>query len=132
MHAATAEAEMNGSRTLIMFIRVAMAFQVILGIGFWTGNWTGLRNLHMAVGALFVLALWAIAGMAISQRRSTGLATFAFVWGIVVVAFGVIQQQLLVGDLHWIIRVLHLAIGLAAMPIAERLAASRGAVVVPA
>jgi hypothetical protein len=118
---------MNVSRSLILFMRIAMAFQVILGIGFWTGNWSGLRGLHMAVGALFVLALWIIAGIAISQQRSAKLAAFAFVWGVIVIAVGMTQQQILVGDLHWIVRVVHLAIGFAAMPIAERLAAPAAA-----
>lgn len=112
------------SRMLIMFMRVAMAFQVIVGIGFWTGNWAGLRNVHMVVGALFVLALWVIAGIAISHRRATKLAAFAFIWGVVVVGFGMAQQGILIGDLHWIVRVIHLAIGIASMPIAERLTAA--------
>jgi hypothetical protein len=34
------------------------------------------------------------------------------------------QQGLLPGSLHWIVRVAHLVIGLAAMPLAERLAAA--------
>ena len=37
---------------------------------------------------------------------------------------GMTQQAILPGDLHWIVRVMHLVIGLAAMPIAERLAGS--------
>ena len=115
------------SGILIMFMRAAMAFQVIVGIAFWTGNWSGLRNLHMAVGALFVLALWVIAGIAISQRRSGKLAAIAFIWGAVVVGFGMAQQSILVGDLHWIVRVIHLAIGIASMPIAERLAVAQAA-----
>ena len=116
---------MGVSRMLAMFMRVAMAVEVILGIGFWTGHWYGLVNLHMAVGALFVLALWGIAGIAIAQRRAAGLAAFAFLWGVVVIAVGMTQQRILPGDLHWIIRILHLAIGIAAMPIAERLVAGR-------
>jgi hypothetical protein len=110
-----------------MFMRVAAGIQVILGIGFWTGNWAGLVNIHMLIGVLFVLALWALAGMALSQRQPVGLAVFAFVWGLVIAGFGMMQRGMLVGDLHWVIRVVHLVIGIAAMPIAERLAARRTA-----
>jgi len=113
------------SRSLLAVMRVAMAVQVIVGIGFWTGHWYGLVNLHMAIGMLYVLALWVIAGAAIAQKRATGLAVFAILWGIVIAAFGMMQQRILPGDLHWIIRVLHLAIGIAAMPLAERLAAGQ-------
>jgi hypothetical protein len=42
------------------------------------------------------------------------------------------QQAILIGDLHWIVRVVHLALGLATMPIAERLAAAARATVAPA
>lgn len=118
---------MSVSRILIMFMRAAIAVQLVLGIGFWTGRWYGLVNVHMAIGVLFVLALWVIAARAISRQK--GLAAFAIVWGLVVAALGMTQQQILVGDLHWVIRVLHLAIGIATMPIAERLAQSRMAAV---
>jgi hypothetical protein len=113
-----------------MFMRAAATVQVILGIGLWTGNWTGLVNIHMLIGVLFVLALWGIAGMALSQRRSVGLAVFAIVWGLVVAGFGMTQRGMMVGDMHWVIRVLHLIISLAAMPMAERLAAPRAAAAV--
>ena len=113
---------MGVSRMAAMFMRFAMAVQIILGIGFWTGHWSGLVNVHMAVGLLFVLALWVIAVQALT--RAKGLAAFALLWGVVIVAFGMTQQRLLIGDLHWIVRVLHLAVGLAAMSIAERLVGS--------
>jgi len=113
---------MNVSRMLGMFMRAAMAVQVIVGIGFWTGHWYGLVGLHMAIGALFVLAFWIIAAMGIS--RAKGLAAFAFLWGALVLAVGMTQRGILIGDLHWIIRVVHLVIGIAAMPIAEKLIAT--------
>ena len=56
------------------------------------------------------------------KKSNVGLAVFAIVWGVVIAGFGMAQQTLLVGDMHWIIRVLHLVIAISAMPIAERLA----------
>ena len=113
---------MKATRGLLVGMHVAIAIQIIVGIALWTGHWYSLVNLHMAVGSLFVLMLWAIAGIAIAHHQSAGLAAFAIVWGLVVAAVGMTQQGILPGDLHWIVRVMHLAIGLAAMPIAERLA----------
>ena len=118
---------MGASRGLLMFMRAAAAVQLILGIGFWTGNWAGLMNIHMLIGVLYVLALWSLAGMALSQRRAAGLAVFALVWGVVIAGLGMTQRGIMAGDLHWVIRVLHLVISLAAMPMAERLAAHRTA-----
>ena len=123
---------MSVSRILLVFMRAAMAVQVILGIGFWTGHWANLVNVHMAIGALFVIALWVIAGIAGAHGRPGRLVAFGFVWGVVVLALGMTQQRLLIGDLHWMIRVLHLVVGIAAMPIAERLAGGREAVAVRA
>ena len=116
---------MSVSRLLLVFMRAAMAVQVILGIGFWTGHWANLVNMHMVIGALFVVALWVIAGIAAANRRPGGLVAFGFTWGVVVVALGMTQKGILIGDLHWIIRVLHLAVGIAALPIAERLVGGR-------
>ena len=118
---------MTVSRVSIMFMRVAAAVQLILGIGFWTGRWYGLVNVHMAIGVLFVLALWVIAVGAIPRQK--GPAAFAILWGVIVIALGMTQRQILVGDLHWIVRVLHLVISIASMPIAERLVAPRPATV---
>ena len=114
---------MDISRMLLVFMRAAMAVQVILGIGFWTGHWANLVNVHMAIGSLFVIALWVIAGIAGAHGSPSRLVVFGFVWGVIVLALGMTQQGILIGSLHWIVRVLHLAIGIAAMPIAERLVA---------
>jgi hypothetical protein len=113
---------MRAVKPLLMLLRLLAGILVVLGIGFWSGHWSGLRNLHMALGALFVLVLWSLAVLALTARRAVGLAVFALIWGVVIAGFGAAQQGLLVGDLHWIVRIVHLAIALAAMPIAERLA----------
>ena len=106
---------------LLMFMRIAALVQVVVGIGLWTGHLYAFVDVHRTIGMLFVLALWGIAAIALVQRRAAGLAAFAVVWGVVVAAVGFTQQQFLPGDLHWIVRVLHLAIAMASMPIAERL-----------
>jgi hypothetical protein len=115
---------MNVSRGLLMFMRLAILVQLIVGIALWTGHLTSLVDLHRTIGVLFVVALWVIAIIALVQRRSPGLAVFGILWGLAVAGVGFMQQGMLVGDMHWIIRVLHLVIGVAAMPIAEKLVAA--------
>ena len=107
---------------LLMFMRIGALIQVVVGVAMWTGHWHSLVDVHRTVGVLFVLALWIIAVIALVQRRSAGLAAFALLWGLIVAALGFMQQGILIGDLHWIVRVVHLVIGMASMPIAERLA----------
>lgn len=110
-------------RVLLTIMRVLAGVQVVLGVGFWTGHWYGLVPVHIASGVTYVLLLWALATIALVRRRPAGLAVFAIVWGLAIVALGMGQFQLLAGSpYHWVVRVVHLVVGLAAMPIAERLA----------
>ena len=113
---------MSVSRILLMLMRIEAGLQVVVGLGLWTGHWYQLVGMHRAVGMTYVFLLWAIALIALAQRRSIKLALFAIVWGLVIAALGFTQQRLLIGDLHWIVRLVHLVIGLAAMPVAEKLA----------
>jgi hypothetical protein len=106
-----------------LLVRIAGVIQIVLGLLFWTGNVTNLIPFHMLIGAILVLSLWVLAIIGLVTGANRGLATFALVWGLIVVALGMTQSGLLPGSLHWIIRVLHLVVGLAAMGVAERLAA---------
>ncbi len=112
---------MNSSRAVLMLLRLAIAVQIVVGIAMWTGHWLGAVGLHMAVGGIFVLLLWILAVMALVGRRAVGLAVVAILWGVVLAAFGMAQRGIMIGDAHWVVRVIHLLIGLAAMPLAERL-----------
>ena len=115
--------EQSKSPALLNALRIAMVVQLLVGIALWTGHGYALRNFHMAVGMLFVLLLWTIAIRAFARRHRVPLAVFALVWGLVIPALGMMQQRLLIGDLHWIVRLLHLAVGVAAMPMAGLLSA---------
>jgi hypothetical protein len=102
-------------------LRADFVVLLLLGIAFWTGHLASLVPLHMALGVLFVVALWTVAGSALAARVAPGLAGVAVLWGVLLAGVGASQTRLLVGDLHWVVRVCHLLIALIAMPIAERL-----------
>ena len=76
----------------------------------------------MLLGLVLVLALWVLAGVAARAGVPAGRVVLAVVLGLVVIALGMTQRQLLVGSAHWVIRVLHLLVGLWAMGLGERLA----------
>ena len=116
---------MSLSRALLMLMRIGAGLQVVVGLGLWSGRWYSLVGMHRTVGITYVLLLWTLAILALVQRRSTKLALASLIWGLVIAALGFAQQGILIGDLHWIVRVVHLIVGLAAMPLAERLAAAR-------
>jgi hypothetical protein len=114
-----------------MAVRVLGVIQIVLGILFWTGNALGLVDLHMLNGIVIVLLLWVMAGLALAARVQPGLAVGAFLWGLLVVVFGIVQQDLLPGSAHVVIEVLHLLVGLAALALADILAARAKARLVP-
>jgi hypothetical protein len=103
-------------------VRVAGIAQLILGTLFWTGRASRFIPAHMAIGFLLVLGLWTLAVIALSTRRRRGLAAFALLWGAALPLFGMTHPAMLVGPQHWIIRVVHLLMGVVALALADRLA----------
>jgi len=61
-----------------------------------------------------------------------GLVALAVLWGIIVLALGMTQTRLMPGSAHWVIRVLHLLVGLFAIRLGEVLAQRIKAVRAPA
>ena len=106
-----------------MLVRVAGLTQIVLGVLFWIGNALTLIPLHMLIGSVLVLLLWTLAGMSLWAGVNRGRAVLAFGWGLIVVALGMTQNQILPGSAHWVIQVVHLLVGLAAIGMAEGLAA---------
>lgn len=115
---------MQTATTAVQWIvRLTGMTQVALGLLFWTNRALTLVPLHMAIGLTFVLALLTLAGLAARARVGAGLVVLAALWGILVLGLGIAQGRLLPGPAHWIVEVLHLVVGIAAMVLAARLAA---------
>lgn len=108
--------------TLQWVIRLTGLIQIVLGLTFWIGYAFNLIPLHMLVGSVLVLALWVLAVLAWRTGVSLGFVVLAIVWGVITLALGMTQTQLLPGAFHWVIEVLHLVVGLAAMGLGDRLA----------
>lgn len=102
-------------------MRVAGTLQLLLGALFWTGHAYSFLPLHILSGIVIVLTLWTVAALALVVRTRRGLALFGLLWGLALPAFGMVQAGLLTGPMHWIVRVLHLLMGLAAMALAAML-----------
>jgi len=105
----------------LWIVRVSGTVQLLLGILFWTGHGYRYLPLHIVNGVVIVLTLWTAAVIALVARTRRGLAVFALLWGLALPAFGITQATLLVGSMHWIVRVTHLLMGLAAMGVAGTL-----------
>jgi hypothetical protein len=115
---------MNAATTVVqMVIRLTGLVLIILGVAFWSGHALTLIPIHKQLGYLFVLALWALAGMGARAGVNPGFVVLVFLWGFFVAALGMTQGRLLIGDVHWVIKVLHLLVGLGAMGLGEGVAA---------
>jgi len=112
-------------------LRISALLGLILGILFWTntsdpGNvpqsFSTLGLIHIVLGILVVLSLWTL-GIAQGLRGGPfGLAVATFVWGLITLAVGLFQVNLLPGSAHWVIQVIHLILGLGAIGLGEMVA----------
>lgn len=103
-------------------VRAGGLVQLVLGALFWTENQLQLVPVHMTIGMVVVLGLWVMAGLAAFARVDLRLVALAAVWGVLTIWLGMNQTTLLVGDLHWLIRVVHLLVGVLAIAQSETLA----------
>ena len=110
-------------RITLMVLRIAAILALILGIIFWTGTAKNLVPIHMLLGIIVTLCLWILGGMIATTRGGIGLAIGAIVLGLIVAGFGLTQRSILPGSpSHWIIQVIHLILGLAAIGMGESIA----------
>jgi hypothetical protein len=105
-----------------MTLRVSGLLLILLGVAIWTGRADQVIPFHEFLGFVLVLSLWTLAFFAARAGVRIGLVVAAVVWGLIAPALGLTQENLLTGDLHWTIQVLHLLIGLGAIGLGERLA----------
>ena len=106
-------------RISLMVLRVAVLFNLVTGIIFWTGNADPLQIVHIVVGIIAVLALWTLGIMQGLRGGNYGLVAAAIVVGLLLVFIGLFQKGWLTGSNHWIIQVIHLLLGIAAIGLGE-------------
>jgi len=69
----------------------------------------------MVLGSLLVLTLLTQAILAARAGANPGFVALAVLWAPIMLIFGMTQANLLPGQYHWAVRVLHLVVGIAAM-----------------
>ncbi|MDP2605651.1 MAG: hypothetical protein Q8S00_24165 [Deltaproteobacteria bacterium] len=100
-------------RIATVILSFAGLLALVLGLLFWAGTASNLISMHMLLGLLAVGALSVIGiGQAFAKGGSWTLAICALVVGALIVVIGMNQASLMIGDLHWVIRVIHLLLGL--------------------
>lgn len=107
--------------TLRILVRLCGLVLIVLGIIFWTGHALGLVSVHMVVGLLLAVTLWMLAFLGARAGVGAGFVTLVAVWALIMVIFGAVQMRLMVGSAHWVIQVLHLLVGMAALGMGDQL-----------
>ena len=103
-----------------ILLRICGTLALILGLLFWVGIGLNLIAVHMLLGLLVVLLLWIVGvGQAFSKNGNWVLAIGALALGVLVIVFGLRQSGLLVGPFHWVIRVIHLLLGVLAVGVGQ-------------
>jgi hypothetical protein len=100
-------------------VRVAGILALLLGLLFWTGDAQSLVPIHMLLGVLTVVALWLVAAAGSQMGAPIGMVIGAVVLGLLVLGLGFSQQSMLPGSSHWVIQVVHLVLGMAAIASGE-------------
>ena len=62
-----------------------------------------------------IASLWTICVVTARSGVPAATVVFAAVWGLVVLALGLTQEELVTGSWHWTIRVLHVVISMGAV-----------------
>ena len=107
--------------TLRILVRLCGLILIILGVIFWTGHALGLIPVHMVVGLLLAVTLWVLAFLGARAKVGAGFVMLVAVWALIMVVFGAMQTRLMPGTAHWVIQVLHLLIGIAALGMGDKL-----------
>jgi hypothetical protein len=78
----------------------------------------------MAIGAIFVLGLWIVGLIGLFALPHREKPLLVLIMGGIILWFGMAQTTILLGSAHWVVRVLHLLLGIAGIGLGERLAAA--------
>jgi hypothetical protein len=111
-------------RLLVVLLRLCGLAALLLGLAFWLGYGRSLTPWHIRLGTAVVVLLWVMAGLGWKAGARLGLVALAVGWGVLTWQLGLRQGRLLPGSFHWVVEIGHLLVGVVAMGLGDRLAAT--------
>lgn len=104
---------MNIARLFRIIATIAAVVAAAFGMGTYThANFT---NIHILFGLIVALALLLLSVIAVFTSGLRRLGALGIAYAVILPIFGVKQQLILVGDLHWLVETAHLAVGFGAL-----------------
>jgi hypothetical protein len=108
----------SAARVAQLTVRGVGLLALILGLLFFGGDARGLIPVHMLLGLIVVIALIVLSVAAIRAGRG-GLGGGGIVLALLLLVVGMGQAQMLPGDSHWIVQVVHILLGMGAIGLGE-------------
>jgi hypothetical protein len=105
-------------RILIWIARIAWLGAIILGLLFWITG-IDLISLHILFGLTLGLSMLALCIVLVFTRGVRLLGIAGIVYAFILPIFGLTQTRLLVGNLHWLIQLAHLLVGIGAIVLVQ-------------
>jgi hypothetical protein len=105
---------MSKTRPLQILATLAALGAVTFGLGTYTH--ADLTSIHMIFGFIVAAVLLIIAVMAVSTSGLRRLGAIGIVYAFILPLFGLTQQMILQGDLHWLIQAAHLVVSFGSIP----------------
>jgi hypothetical protein len=102
------------ARLLQIVVAIAGLCTLVLGLFIWIAN-VDLTDIHMLFGLLVTLGLLVMSIIALTTPGLRVWGMVGIVYAIIVPIFGVLQSNLLVGHLYWLIQTLHMLDGIGAL-----------------
>lgn len=98
--------------------RIAGVTALLLGMLFWFTP-IDLTSVHIVLGIAVAVALLALSVIAVGTSEARPLGAAGIVYALILPLFGLTQARLLVTNLHWIIQLAHLLVGLGALALIQ-------------
>lgn len=99
-------------------LRIAGSVALVLGLLIWAFQLDNITNIHMLFGLLVTLALLVISLLAAFTRGLRLLGIIGIVYAFILPLLGMNQETLLIGNLHWLIQVIHMLVGVGSLALA--------------
>jgi hypothetical protein len=105
---------MNLVKIIQAITGIAGLIALVLGLLYWFAA-ANVIQVHMVLGLVVTLGLLSLGVIALLTRGMRPLGAVAVVYALIVPAFGMTQATMLPGDLHWLIRLAHMLVGIGAL-----------------
>jgi hypothetical protein len=106
---------MNMNRIIQIIAGIAGLLALVLGLSMWFAQTYAVLPVHMILGLIVTLGLLITSILALLTNGLRVLGAIGIIYAVFVPVFGLTQASILPGDLHWLIRIAHLLVGLGAM-----------------